>query len=192
MERKSSTFDPILIVYQIICLQAFYYLVMGTLLGMSHAVFDIQVSLDHFFNPEFVTFSTWNGWTIILCTLLGALGGYVWYDRVIVPLDLWMAFVGRTYCRLWSKNPRNVWTSHSHCTSYTSSFVDSTHRYLYTAVWWSHWAEVEWFSFVCHVCTAGIPPRVGVVVNSGAILGVDGVVGRIYLFQGGTGRHSTL
>lgn len=75
MERKTVTFDPVLIIYQIACLQAFYYLGMGTLLGIAHAIFDIQVSLDHFFNPEFVTFGTWNGWTIIFCTLFGALAG---------------------------------------------------------------------------------------------------------------------
>ena len=78
MERKNAnTFDPVLIVYQIVCLQSFYYVIMGTLLGISHAIFDIQVSLDHFFNPDFVTFNSWNGWTIIVCTFLGALGGYV-------------------------------------------------------------------------------------------------------------------
>ena len=148
MERKSSTFDPILIVYQIVCLQAFYYLAMGTLLGMSHAVFDIQVSLDHFFNPEFVNFSTWNGWTIILCTLLGALGGYVTcYDmKPFCSPNRWLfslCDIGRTYCPLWSKSQRNAWTSHSHCTLYTSSFVDSTHRYCISSCCWIELDTVE-------------------------------------------------
>lgn len=75
MERKNVSFDPVLIVYQIVCIQAFYYLFMGTLLGIFHTIFDIQVTLDHFFNAEFVTFDTWSGWTIIFCTFLGALGG---------------------------------------------------------------------------------------------------------------------
>jgi hypothetical protein len=75
MERKNVSFDPVLIVYQIVCIQALYYLFMGTLLGIFHTIFDIQVTLDHFFNPEFVTFDTWGGWTIIFCTFLGALGG---------------------------------------------------------------------------------------------------------------------
>lgn len=68
-------FDPLLIVYQIVCLQCFYYLSLGTLLGMCHAIFDIQVSLNHFFNPEFLNFTSWNGWTASVCMVLAALAG---------------------------------------------------------------------------------------------------------------------
>ena len=54
-------FDPVLISYQIIALQCFHYLAMGTLLGIFHAIFDINVSLDHFFTPRYVNFVTMVG-----------------------------------------------------------------------------------------------------------------------------------
>lgn len=70
-------FDPVLIVYQIIAMQCFHYLALGTLLGLFHAVFDINVSLDHFFTSKYVTFWTPAGWMEILCLLGTSLIGYV-------------------------------------------------------------------------------------------------------------------
>jgi hypothetical protein len=51
-------FDPLLITYQIISLQCFHYLAWGTLLGVFHAVFDLNVSMDHFFTPKYINFMT--------------------------------------------------------------------------------------------------------------------------------------
>lgn len=71
IEKKgmSNHFDPIYIIYQIICLQCFYYLAMGTILGLAHAVFDMNVSLDHFFSSKYVNFMTFNGWIESFCIL---------------------------------------------------------------------------------------------------------------------------
>jgi hypothetical protein len=68
-------FDPVFIIFQIVCLQCFYYLAMGTLLGMCHAVFDINVSLDHFFTSKYVNFLTFNGWLENFCILGSGLIG---------------------------------------------------------------------------------------------------------------------
>lgn len=65
-------FDPLLIVYQIICLQCFYYLSMGTLLGAGHAIFDINMSLGQFFSSSEINFISVNGWIVTSATLLSA------------------------------------------------------------------------------------------------------------------------
>jgi len=69
-------YDPILIILQIIALQCFYYLAMGTLWGVFHVVFDSPVSLDHFFTPKYINFVTLLGWTeslsFLCCALCGA------------------------------------------------------------------------------------------------------------------------
>ncbi|KAJ1436849.1 integral membrane protein S linking to the trans Golgi network-domain-containing protein [Ochromonadaceae sp. CCMP2298] len=69
------SFDPVLITYQIVSLQCFHYLAMGTLLGVFHAIFDLNVSLDHFFTPRFVNFVSVAGWIETLAILLSGLAG---------------------------------------------------------------------------------------------------------------------
>ena len=71
----SGTFDPVFIVAQIIAMQCFFYLAMGTLWGISHVIFDTPVSLDHFFTPAYINFVTIHGWIETLCTLLSAVAG---------------------------------------------------------------------------------------------------------------------
>ena len=78
----SGIFDPIFIVAQITAMQCFFYLSMGTLWGLSHIIFDIPVSMDHFFTPEYVNFVTIRGWIETLCTLLSAVAGYVMYAAI--------------------------------------------------------------------------------------------------------------
>jgi hypothetical protein len=68
-------FDPALIFYQIIALQCFHYLAMGTLLGIFHALFDINVSLDHFFTSHHVNFISFVGWIEAAATLLTGIAG---------------------------------------------------------------------------------------------------------------------
>ncbi len=70
-----SVFDPLLIIYQIICMQCFYYLAFGTLLGLCHAMFDIKVSLDHFFTPKYINLVSFMGWIEVLCILLTGVAG---------------------------------------------------------------------------------------------------------------------
>jgi hypothetical protein len=68
-------FDPVLILYQIVALQCFHYLAMGTLLGIFHAVFDINVSLDHFFTGRHVHFLTLVGWIEAATAILAGIAG---------------------------------------------------------------------------------------------------------------------
>jgi hypothetical protein len=56
-------------------MQCFYYLALGTLLGLSHAIFDIKVSLDHFFTPKYVNLVSFMGWVEVLCILLTGVAG---------------------------------------------------------------------------------------------------------------------
>ena len=70
--------DPALIVCQIISVQCFYYLALGTLLAFSHVILDTPVSLDHFFSPHYMHFRSVNGWSDVICTLLTSLmGAYI-------------------------------------------------------------------------------------------------------------------
>ena len=68
-------FDPIYIIYQIICMQCSYYVVMGTIWGLCHAFLDHPVSLDHFFSPNYIEFTTFSGWIDVICTFLSAVAG---------------------------------------------------------------------------------------------------------------------
>jgi len=69
-------FDPMFIIYQIIAIQCFYYLAMGTLWGLCHVIFDTSVSLDHFFTAKYINFVTISGWIEVTCTLIMAIIGY--------------------------------------------------------------------------------------------------------------------
>jgi hypothetical protein len=71
----SGVFDPLFILAQIIAMQSFFYLSMGTFLGLCHLFFDTPVSLDHFFTPRYVNFVTIYGWIETFCTLLSAVSG---------------------------------------------------------------------------------------------------------------------
>ena len=68
-------FDPILIIYQIISLQCFYYLSMAIFLSLLHAIFDIKISLDHFFTPRFINFISMIGWIETMCAIFSAIAG---------------------------------------------------------------------------------------------------------------------
>ena len=74
--RKMS-FDPLLISLQIVALQCFHYLAMGTVLGIFHAVFDINVSMDHFFTARFINFTTTTGFLATAAAILTGIAGYV-------------------------------------------------------------------------------------------------------------------
>mmetsp|Transcript_2402 Transcript_2402/g.3999 ORF Transcript_2402/g.3999 Transcript_2402/m.3999 type:complete len:151 (-) Transcript_2402:74-526(-) len=72
--RKMS-FDPLLISLQIVALQCFHYLAMGTVLGIFHAVFDINVSMDHFFTARFINFTTTTGFLATAAAILTGIAG---------------------------------------------------------------------------------------------------------------------
>ena len=74
----SALFDPVFIMYQIIAMQCFYYLAMGTLWGLCHVIFDTPVSLDHFFTAKYINFVSISGWIEVSCTLIMAIIGYVY------------------------------------------------------------------------------------------------------------------
>lgn len=68
-------FDPKLIIYQMIALQAFYYLVLGALLAVFHILFGTTVSMDHFFSARYINSGSAMGWVEIAATMLTALAG---------------------------------------------------------------------------------------------------------------------
>jgi len=73
-----NNFDPVFIIYQIIAMQCFYYLAMGTLWGLCHVIFDTPVSLDHFFTAKYINFVSISGWIEVSCTLIMAIIGYAY------------------------------------------------------------------------------------------------------------------
>jgi hypothetical protein len=76
-------FDPILIGCQIVSLQCFYYIGMGTVLGLFHAIFGSTISLDHFFTPRYVHLTTVIGLSELFCFILTALIGS-WLLSIVV------------------------------------------------------------------------------------------------------------
>jgi hypothetical protein len=81
-------FDPVFIIYQMIAMQCFYYLAMGTLWGLCHVIFDTPVSLDHFFTAKYINFVSISGWIEVSCTLIMAIIGYA-YIYVLIILSLY-------------------------------------------------------------------------------------------------------
>ena len=70
--------DPVLIMCQIMAVQCFNYLALGTLLSLAHIVLDTPVSIDHFFAPHYTHMTSLNGGTDCLCMLLTSIvGAYI-------------------------------------------------------------------------------------------------------------------
>ena len=66
---------------------------MGTLLGVFHAVFDISVSLDHFFYPKLFDFVTLIGIVETVSSLLSALVGCVYFFLSFYSFNAFILFI---------------------------------------------------------------------------------------------------
>jgi hypothetical protein len=78
MSDKRQQFDPTFIIYQIVAVQCFFYLIMGTLWGVIHSIFGFPVTLDNFFTPNYVNFTTLSGLLESVCMIVsGSLGSYL-------------------------------------------------------------------------------------------------------------------
>ena len=66
MVAAGEAFDPMLIVYQMVALQCFYYLAAGVLFGACHVLFGTRVSLDLFFSARHLTTASAAGWLEIV------------------------------------------------------------------------------------------------------------------------------
>ena len=76
--NRVKDFQPVLIVLQIICMQCFFYLAMGTLAALSHVIWDTPVALDHMFTDGYVNFHSWSGWSACLGNIAtGVAGAYL-------------------------------------------------------------------------------------------------------------------
>lgn len=67
-----SVFDPKLIVLQIVCLQCFFYLVMGSVLAVFHGN---AVNLKHMFSDRYMSMSTATGWADMTATVVSGISG---------------------------------------------------------------------------------------------------------------------
>ena len=109
--RKKLDFQPVLIVLQIISIQCFYYLGMGTLSGLSNVVFDVPVSMDHFFTDKFVHFNSWSGLVecvnYLLCAIIGAylLSFIVEKSKKCVDFTFTVYFLHVVFCCMYSQFP---------------------------------------------------------------------------------------
>ena len=68
-------FDPIFITYQIVAIQCSFYLIMGTLWGLSHVLFQHPINLERLFTPNYINFTSISGWIDVLCTFTSAVAG---------------------------------------------------------------------------------------------------------------------
>lgn len=76
--RGKRDFQPVLIILQIVCLQCFFYLGMGTLAAVCHVIWDTPVALDHFFTDRYVNFNSWSGFSECLRNVMtGVIGAYL-------------------------------------------------------------------------------------------------------------------
>ena len=73
--NAAASFDPLFIISQIIAMQCFYYLCMGTLWGAAYVSFGFPVSLDHFVTAKYVNFTTYSGWAQAMCFVSVAIAG---------------------------------------------------------------------------------------------------------------------
>mmetsp|Transcript_64921 Transcript_64921/g.130526 ORF Transcript_64921/g.130526 Transcript_64921/m.130526 type:complete len:150 (-) Transcript_64921:280-729(-) len=74
---SGNLWDPKLIIYQMLALQASYYISLGVLLGGAHVLFGTSLSLDHFFTAKHMNYESATGWVGIAATVMAALAGSV-------------------------------------------------------------------------------------------------------------------
>jgi len=80
---NNKDFDPIFILYQIVALQCFFYLAMGTIWGIAHVAFETPVSLDRFFTSNYINFVTVSGWLEAFCTISSSLAGSYLLENIV-------------------------------------------------------------------------------------------------------------
>jgi len=111
---EKASFDPVFITYQIIAMQCFHYLSMGTLWGLCHMIFDTPVSLDHFFTPKYVNFVTSSGWIEVMSTIGAAVVGAYLLSVVVerskkcVDFTFTLFFIHTVACMFYQQFPL-VW-----------------------------------------------------------------------------------
>ncbi|KAE9621338.1 hypothetical protein Lalb_Chr01g0012641 [Lupinus albus] len=69
------TWDPCLIIGQIVCLQCLYYITLGMFLSILVGIRVSQMSLVYFFDYVTITTSTVTGWCVIASFLLSSIAG---------------------------------------------------------------------------------------------------------------------
>lgn len=69
------SWDPWLIVVQIVCLQCLYYLTLGVFMAILVGTRVSRMSLVYFFDYAAITASTVTGWCVIASFVLGSLAG---------------------------------------------------------------------------------------------------------------------
>ena len=68
-------FDPILIVLQIASLQCGYYFLKGSVFVAADTVFDVNLSLDHFFTGRYIQLTAFSGILESCINFLSAVAG---------------------------------------------------------------------------------------------------------------------
>ncbi|KAF7123658.1 hypothetical protein RHSIM_Rhsim12G0197400 [Rhododendron simsii] len=78
MFYSAKSWDPWLVVVQIICLQCLYYLTLGVFMAILVGTRVSRMSLVYFFDYAAITASTVTGWCVIVSFVLGSLAGSVY------------------------------------------------------------------------------------------------------------------
>ncbi len=109
-----SSFRPMLIVSQIVTIQCFFYLAMGTVWSLCHVVFGSPLSMDHFFTDKYIDFVSLSGWLQslgwLVCAVSGAylLAVIVERSKKCVDFTFTVFFIHIISCSLYSEFPL-VW-----------------------------------------------------------------------------------
>jgi len=78
-----NQFDPLLIVYQIMALQCFYYLALGTCLIVLHSIMSEPLSLDQIFSGQAVNFVSATGNVNVVSVLLTSVCGAYLLSKIV-------------------------------------------------------------------------------------------------------------
>jgi len=68
-------FDPILIVLQMISMQCGYYFLKGSVFVAADTVFDVNLTLDHFFTGRYIQLTVFSGILESCINFLSAVAG---------------------------------------------------------------------------------------------------------------------
>ena len=141
----------------------FFYLTMGTLWGLNHILFSSPVSLDRFFTSQYIDFVTISGWIETFSTLICAAAGAYLLSLIVerskkcVDFTFTLYFLHTVVCMFYQVTA-------------TSRCDDIPHllpTLISNPILWSVLSSILF-------CTGRVSFRVGVVVDSGGGLCIDG------------------
>ncbi|KAK9796705.1 hypothetical protein WJX73_006494 [Symbiochloris irregularis] len=93
----NSTWDPVLIIAQIISLQCLFYISLGLLLWLLVGPYAMHLTLEHFFDSQLVNFNAFGGWMVSLSNVINALASALYLMYVVQRAKKCLDFAATLY-----------------------------------------------------------------------------------------------